>query len=606
VRALALALVVVAAACARPIFALTSSPDNDAAALSAALSRRHLPDAPTPLNASHQPRAFVVTAGAGSGRELIDYDLAAGKPLWRVQANVQGRVAVGGDFVAAFEGNGLVARDQRNGAVRWAVAGPGAIYGGYAGVAADADRVYATWKLGTRYFLIGYDGRDGHELWRAPAEGVLGAPAAQGGVVFAPYYWQWLTLLDGATGRPLARLRGIDDQIKMLRVTSQQAYYGSAKGAFVLDVRSAGGKRDTGTYGQVAIPPQLDRAAYGPDVYDPIQLGYTAADRAHVLWQAQLAPGPGGRMALVGDGYAIHYFRYVFGFDGDGKLRWAYSHPRVELVASAHTGSALVAIATDGDVVALDPQTGAVRARESLGAGIDHVLGATFDADGWSPSGQDAPIETITALVGITRDHDARFDRVKELAVAALAKLPGAEVTKQLLGVLDDARAPSKLKDDVVALLIARKDPASLPVLTAQLATHTDFLAGTEPEALAAIAKALGGLGGVAVDPAQLAAALAALQSHLDAPATAVPDLVAVIDAMAALGNGAEHAALWSHLLLYHADDAVGGDPAWDHAIVRALVDHGGAGERELLRQVAADKRTRPSLAAAIHDATGG
>ncbi len=119
------------------------------------------------------------------------------------------------------------------------------------------------------------------------------------------------------------------------------------------------------------------------------------------------------------------------------------------------------------------------------------------------------------------------------------------------------------------------------------------------------MAKALGGLANTAVDAKQLAGALAALQSHLDAPATAVPDLVVVIDAMAALGKGAEHPALWSHLLLYHADDEVGGDAAWDGAIVHALYDHGGAGEHELLRQVAADKRTRPSLATAIHDALG-
>jgi outer membrane protein assembly factor BamB len=597
-----IAVVVLVAACGpKPVFSLSSSTDNDVAALSSALSRRHLPEAPAPLNASHQPRAYVVATSATGGRELVSYDLAGGKLLWQVPAEVQTRVEVGGDFVVATEGGMLVARDQRNGAVRWKVAAPGT----FLGAAADAERAYASWKVGSSWRLVAYDGRSGAELWSAPADGQLGAPAAQGGLVYAPYFAQWLTILDGATGASLARLRGLQDQISMLRVTSQTAYYGSARGAFVLDVRSAGGRRDSGTFAQVKVPAQLDRASYGPDVYDPVQLGYSAADRARVLWQADFAPGPEGKMQLAGGGYAVHYFRFVFGFDAGGELRWAYSQPRNELVATAHTGFVLVGVSTTGDIVALEPQTGAVRARATIGGNAAHVLGATFDADGWSPSSQDEPIETVAALVGITRDHDARFDRIKELAVAALGKLPGAEVTTQLLAVLDDPRAPAKLKDDVVALLIARHDPASLPVLTNQLAVHTDYLTGAEPTALAAVAKAIGGLANTAVDARQLAAALAALQTHLDAPATAVPDLIVVIDAMAALGKGAEHPALWSHLLLYHADDQVGGDAAWDAAIVHALFDHGSAGEHELLRQVAADRRTRPSLVAAIHDALG-
>lgn len=605
-RRVLVALAVLAPALAgcspKAVFGLSTSEDNNAAQLSSALQHRRLPDAPTPVNSTHQPRAFVVETTASSAtRQLVAFDLAAGKVLWRQPADVQSRVEVGGDFVVELEGKRLVARDQQTGAQRWSIAAPGT----FLGAAADGDHAYAAWHTGGGYELVGYDGRSGGALWTAPAEGLLGAPAAQGGVVYAPFQNQWLTILDGATGASLARLRGLDEVISMLRVTSQTAFFGSAKGVFALDVRSAGGHRDTGTYGAVKVPPQLDHALYGPDVYDPIQLGYTAADRAHVLWQADPAPGSSGHMKLAGDGYAIHYFRYVFGFDSHGELRWAYSHPRVELVSSAHTGYVIAAISATGEIVALEPQTGAVRARESLGGAGDHVLGATFDADGWSPSSQDEPIETVAALVAITRDHDARFDRVKELAVQALAKLPGPEVTTQLLAVLSDARAPLKLKDTVGDLLVTRRDPASLPVLVAQLAIHDDFLTGAEPQALAQVAKAIGGLGTAKLDPAQAASALAALQSHLDAPTTSVPDLVVVIGAMAAVGHGAEHPALWSHLLLYHADDEIGGDAAWDRAIVRALDEHGDAGERELLRQVAADKRTRPSLAAAIHDAIG-
>src|SRR5205807_888858 len=161
------------------------------------------------------------------------------------------------------------------------------------------------------------------------------------------------------------------------------------------------------TYGQVKIPPQLDRTTYGRDVYDAVQSGYTASDRARVLYATQ--PSDSGPMAFTGDSYAIHYFRYVFGFAKDGSLTWAYSNPRDELVASDHTGSAIVAVAASGDLVALDPISGAVLQKRKLGT-TGRVLGGTFDADGWAPSSQVEKVETISALVAIARDHDARFD----------------------------------------------------------------------------------------------------------------------------------------------------------------------------------------------------
>ena len=107
-------------------------------------------------------------------------------------------------------------------------------------------------------------------------------------------------------------------------------------------------------------------------------------------------PTDAGPMKLAGDTYAVHYFRYMFGFDLNGKLAWAYSHPRVQLVASDHTGAAIVGVSANGELVALDPKTGAVRWRQSLGLG-QPVLGATFDADGWTPRGDGEQVETAAA-----------------------------------------------------------------------------------------------------------------------------------------------------------------------------------------------------------------
>jgi len=588
----ALVLAVVLGACGGPVFHLTS-PDNDRNALTAALAHRNLPEQPAPLNASRTPRVFVVAAGPT--KQLIAYDLQRGAILWKQNADVESRIWVGGNFIVEVEHKQLVARDQQTGTVTWQTDIPGE----FIGATADADRAYVAYKENaSTWWLAGFDGASGKRLWKADADGVLGAPMAHGGIVYVPYNQQWLSLVDGKTGAIAARIRGIDEGISMLRVTSRVAFYGSKQGVFRLDERSASGKRADSSYAQVVVPPQLDKTTYGRDTYDPVQNAYTAADRARILYAA---PADGMELGA----YAVHYFRFVFGFARGGTLVWAYSNPRVELVASEDTGAAILAISQTGDLVALDPANGAVRLDQNIlkGATTGSVLGATFDADGWSPSAQGEKTETVAALVSIARDHDARFDRVKELAVQALAKLPGGEVTQELLGVLADTRAPQHLKDVVVDLLVARKDPASLSVLAAQLSAHDDFLLQTQPLALGPVAKAIAGLGGAKLDPAAVAAALAALQSHLDAPTTQVADLVFVIDAMAAIGGGKERPALGSHLLLYHADDDLGSDPAWGKAIVLALENHGGPGERELLRQVAADPRTKPDLVAIIRDA---
>jgi outer membrane protein assembly factor BamB len=600
VKRLLLAALVTFAACGpKGMYTLTTEhKDNDRAALTAALAKRQLPEQAAPMNSARKPRVFVLEQGAP--RTIVAYDLDAGSVLWKVDADVQSRIWVGGDILLTLDGKQLVARDQQTGASKWKVA----IKGQFVGASADRQRAYVVTREGTdqkpTWYLSAYSATSGKLAWQAdPAEGQLGAPVAHAGLVYSPFLTQWLIVVDGSTGRPLARLRGIDEQISVIRATSRTAYYGSRQGVFALDARAATGRRTEATYGQVKIPAQLDRTSYGVDLYDSVQATFTAADRARVLWSSE--PTNDGPMKFTGDTYAVHYFRYMFGFNLAGDMVWAFQNPRVELVASEHTGTTIVGVASNGDIVALDPQTGAVRAHLQLGTQAQ-VLGATFDADGWSPAGKGDKPETVAALVAIARDRDARFDKVKELAIATLAKLPGPDVTKEMLAVLGDKRAPAKLKETVVEMLARRKDPAALPVLTAQLAIHHDFLAKTEPESLGAVVKAMAGLRGSELDPSHVAPALTALQSHLDDPATSSSELAAIVDAMAAVGGGRERAALSSHLLLYHADDDLGTDAAWQHAIVAAVREHAGPYERELLRQLAADPRTKQGLADAIKE----
>jgi len=597
--AMALAIAVSVGACGgKAAFNLTSH-DNDPAKLSAALAQRQLPAKPSPVGGS--PRVYMVISG--KPKKLVAFDLVAGKPAWTVDADVGSRVAVGGDFVAALEGSDIVGRDAGTGQVRWHHHPEGT----FLGVTADASQAYFVTRIdqGTRatWWLTALDGKAGAVRWSADAAGQLGAPVAQGGLVLSPFLTQWLSVVDAQTGAPLTRIRATEHQISFVRTTSDAAWFGSTEGVFRLDPRAASGTRKDSTYGSITLPPQLAEATYGPDAYDPVQAGYTANDRRRILWRGDT--GGEGPLHFSGDVVGVHYFRFVFGYGLDGTLKWAYSNPRVELVASDHLGGVIAAVSASGDVIALDPQTGAVRHKVTLENAGGQVLGATFDADGWEPSGEGAtPGGTVAALVAIARDRDARFDKVKELAVTALAKLSGAEVTTDLLSILSDDRAPARLKDAVVDVLIKRKDVGGLPALAAALAAERDdAIDNATAQNVGALARVIGSLKGQKIDDDVRAQAVGALVDHLNAPETDVGELISVIRALAAIGGQDGAAALRTHLLVYRDDAELAGNADWQKAVVDGLLAAGGPNDREAVRFVAEDPRTTPELASYAKDA---
>jgi outer membrane protein assembly factor BamB len=572
-------------------FGLTGH-DNDPDLLGAALARRQLAATPAPLGG--KPRAYL--AVSGKPRKLVAFDLEAGKALWTVEADIASRVAVGADFVVTLEGTNLVARESSTGAVRWQFSPPGA----YLGHAADASRVYFVYRVdqgkSATWWLAALDGKAGALLWSAAAEGQLGAPAASGGLVLSPFLTQWLSIVDAATGEPLTRIRATEQQISLVRTTSDAAWFGSTEGVFRLDTRAASGKRKDSTYGTVTLPPQLAEATYGPDAYDQVQTGYTANDRRRILWRGA-ATGEGA-FEFSGGVVGVHYFRFIFGYAVDGTLKWAYSNPRVELVASDHLGSVIAAVSAAGDVLAIDPTTGTLLHKATLEGAGGQVLGATFDADGWRPSDAGAtPPETVQALVAIARDRDARFDKVKELAVTSLAKLSGPEVTKDLLGILADDRAPPRLKEAVVDVLMKRQDPEGLgPVATALAAERDDYIDNETAQNVSALARIVMSLKGTKIDDFDQQAAVIALVDHLNAPETALPDLIAVIRAIAAIGGSDGRAALRTHLLVYRDDPDLAANADWRKAVVDAVAA-GGASDKEAIRFVASDPRSNPELA---------
>lgn len=588
----ALAAALAGAACGpKSIYGL-SSDDNNPAQLEKALAMRSVDQRPGPVNALGKPMLFAVSGGAQ--RKLIAYDAEAGAPLWTIDADVQSRVAVGGELLAAREGTQLVIRNVRDGGVRAKVG----LAGELLGVSTDGERVYVVTVQGGEtprptWSLIAYGG-DGGLRWRNDSPALLGAAVAQGGLVYSPFLTQWLSILDARTGAQLTRIRGIDEQISFVRATSDGAYFGSKTGAFRLDVRAASGTRAGSTYGTVQLPKQLASADYGRDAFDPVQAGYTAYDRRRILWRA--GESEGNQLGWHRELVAVHFFRFVFGLTPAGELRWAYSHPRVELVASDHAGEVVIAVARDGAVVALDAASGAQRASGKIET-VEPILGATFDCDGWTPPPAGEAPSTVAALATIARDRDQRFEDVKQYAVESMAKLQGADVTRDLLAIVVDPRTPPKLKETVANLLVTRKDPAGLPALIDGLSTRADFLTGAQPVGLVEVARAIAALGDVAIEPAEQARAMAAVQAQAFDPVTPPPARLELVRALIAIGHGRQRDILRAELVTYRADPGFAGEGDLVTAIVADLVA-GTPEDRETVRMVAEDPRTAAAVAA--------
>ena len=591
IAAAALAAVLAAGCGPKVVFGL-SSDDNNRERLAAALATRTVGKPDLPANALGKPLVFAVVGGAA--KKLVAFDAGAGAALWTVDAEVQSRVAVAGDLVVEREGTDVVVRKLADGGVRARLP----LGGELVGVTTDGTRVYVVAQGGTTekplWSLTAYS-PDGKQLWRNDSPGALGAPAAQGGLVLSPFLKQWLAVLDAATGAQLTRVRGLDEEISQLRVTSDAAFFGSKAGVFRLDEAAATGSRAGSTYGTVTLPKQLASADFGNDAFDPVQAGYSAFDRRRILWRAAAEGGP--PLPWRDDLIAVHFFRFVIGLTSAGEFRWAYSNPRVELVASAHAGTVIVGVAADGALVALDPATGAVRASAKLDV-AGPVLGATIDCDGWTPPAATEVPSAVTALATIARDRDARFEDIKQYAVATMAKLQGPDVTRDLIALVVDPRTPVKLHDTVAELLVSRADPSGLPALVDALAVRPDFLTGVQPVGLVEVGRAIGALGGATLAEADQARAMAALEAQAFDPATGPVPRLELVRALIAIGHGRERARLRTELVQYRADPGFAGETDLVLAIT-ADIAAGTPEDREVVRWVAADPRTQPSVAAA-------
>ncbi len=533
--------------------------------------------------------AYLVTTAP---KHLAGFDLAAGQVVWEVPADVTSRVAVGRGFVAHKQGAGEIAvRSSGSGQLRCTIK----LNEGekFLGLAAD-DRVYYVVQQqsgSTRTsYAVGASAESCGEAWRDEASGSLGAPAARGGVVAVPYSYQNLVFLDGKSGEEVARIRGKEESITFVSATPAGFFYGANSGVFLADPKAASGTRKESSFIAAKMASDQIRTFYYWDSYQPAQADYSAFDRNRLLWLAE----PKSDAVAFHDGAAyLHSYRFFFAFDAQsGAIRWAYAHPRVDVVGSDDAGPSIVFASVDGEIGAIDAASGGLAYSKKSGL---KLAGATFDAEGFAPGKGGAPASVAQTLASIVWDPDARFTAVKVFAVDAMTRVPGRETTDELVKiVLKEGMAPS-VHAKASEALVTRKDVEGAPTYRDALAVRYDYLADRHPRAVDVLAKVE-----AAIDDKQSVPLLAV---QLLDPATPLHSLKEIVRALISLGGKDAIKPLRDLVLTYRCDPSFLNDPASLQLAVDGLIKLGGPEERRLVTFVAEEPRTLEALRAYMHRA---
>lgn len=555
-----------------------------------ALARSKTPPS-GPTNRTGEPLAFLV-GQSSAGPAIVAVSLANQRVLWQAAANVDARAEVGRDVLVYGEPDGtLVALDVVTGQPRWRFAPPsGAKLMGHD---TDGQGVYAVYEGGTGRapsVLVGLDEAGGKRFTVSLDERV-GAPAARGGIVAVPQQSQFVSLFDGASGKRLGDILARDEAATYVRGLPEGFAYGS-QGVFVASRKTALGLHDGGGYLRAELP-EFVRPLYHVDMYKPGQLRYTALDRNRLLWRLAGSPeAPRFR----DDQVVVHNFRFFFAMGAQaGELAWAYSHPRVDAIGSAHTGPSIVFVDTEGELGALDARTGALllRARPQ-GLPPLQVRGVSFDAEGFAqpgPGARPAP-PRAEVLKSVALDPDKRFNDVRVFAVDQLSQLGSAEVTAALLEVLEKGGGEAYVLDKAAETLVERQDERSLPVYLEAIKVKPDYAEGRNPQRLDLMARALAKL--------EARAAMPVLADHLRFPETDSGTAAEIAEAALALEARDVLAPFRDYLTLYRADPAFMSQPGGLIGAANVLAKLGDTSDRALLLYVAQEPKTLSSLKVAV------
>ncbi len=516
---------------------------------------------------------------------------------WSVPAIVTGHpVASATSIYLPVRGHQLVAIDRATGAERFHVQLPGEAL---TGLAVSEPHIVATVldpsKKG-RARILGLATEDGDVRWQRRSPTRLGIPDVVGEVAVLPVGDQVAALrLD--TGREVARLdiaAARDREVALERVTHRHGmwFVGSDAKWVRLGVPGSRGEAH-----------QLSRTyAQAFQTVDGIDAGHSDDERLR-LWLRMSNTDTTPRDAILLSRRAVIALR----LDTEGlpvRARWVHVEDKGELVAMEVVDDRVVLVREDGAIVQLADDDGHVIDRI---AGDEPVRGALVLGTPAPTHGntkrRDDP-EVLADLAALLTEPDPRLLPAQRLAADLLWRHDDPRVRKTVRDLArggirpGDAPEVLVLRDHAIELTRTRWGSGSSKEVEAVVdALHARPAFGSHVDIRESVQAALR-TGRPSVVPE-----LTALM--LD-PGTSAEDLVAIVEALAQLGDPGAVDGLATFLRRYHADESIVKESPVLFATATLLLEHASgdspesSAARTALWAVADDPLCEPHLRALV------
>lgn len=565
--------------------------DNDRGKIASVLTRVPTDDSnDRPQNSLGRPLLAAVLQG--EQRQVAVYDLSTRQALWTVPLAATSTPEILGDALVVEVNNATHILDLATGRERDQIEHIGL---DFAGAARDGDTLVMCFAAGLaggsrRAGRVVAMGASGGTRWEHELGGLVGRPAARGGLAFVPWDRQSIAIIELATGREQARLRSTDDVLSWVQASGAGVLYGG-RGIYRLTPDSATGTRAGSAY--LANP--LENVPGDPQVYRDAFMPTTGTRTARDKIRFAFRPVSGGdasHVALQNDSIYLAYYHDLLAVDAaSGAVRWALKLD-ADIEGLTVTKNGVFIASGDGKVRGVDPATGALSVVAELNAQIGAIV---FDVEGLAlPTDGAAPDGGVREqLLTLVRDTDNRLVPFRGFLVTALARRDEEEVTRDLLDLYTQRSIPGQLRQSIATALQSRRTGAQY--LVAALADHYDYLEGRQVPPLQVIAPTL----------VQMSArdAVPGLLAHLldhETPVAVLPD---VVTAVATLGEAAVVPALRQWVQLYKSDSAFRGDNAVAlAAATEAIFRHGDAEARQWLRTLSQDASVNVAIKTRVEE----
>jgi hypothetical protein len=573
-------------------------PDNRSEDFATVLGRLPEPRSPSsPQNTLREPLAVVTTHAPAGEPQVVAIAVRTGEERWSRRLDAQTRPEILGDLVLTSERHQLVALDLRTGEPRWTR--PLADLA-YVGASRDGDMIYYAATVGALGGarrvgqVVAVDAIRGLERWRHEVNGVFGQPVAVGGMVMVPWERQNLAILDGQTGSELARLRLTDDVLAWTFGDPTGVYYGH-RSVYRLTRRSVTGRRDQSTHRQLPLPtlPALHEGEVGREVeiwddgFLPKPGTRSARGRIRLYFAPALSPHD-EEVSILADTYYFVYYRYVFGYDLRGNLRWARILEQ-DVIGAQATERGLFVVGEQGQMRLLDPVSGLDRWSGGVAMQLASVaLDVAGFSEGTDPPG---PLPSLREqLSAVAVDPDNRLVPARAYAILQLAQLPDPAITRDLLDLYAQQSMPGALRTAIAHALRSRRTGGEY--LIEALRQRYDFIENTPAPPLEVIVPALLEM--------RAHGAVPGLVQQMNDHETPIGVLEMVVRAVVELGDASVVPALRHFLVLYRADSVFAEDPSALIRVAEGIFRLGGPEGRALLTSLADAPSTLEPLTTAI------